>query len=319
MSKPRVAIVGLGLIGTSIGLALRRSRPNFEVVGHDREPLAAGQARKMGAVDKTEWNLITACEMANLIVLAIPVSGIRLTLESLAPYLQPGCLLTDTATLKEPVVRWAEELLPDTVSFVGGDPVVDVGGSGPEAASADLFQGALYCLTPSATASPEAVSVVSDLVHILGAKPYFLDAAEHDGLMAGVEHLPAILAAALMQTAAASPSWREMRKLAGGAFQRVTELASDDAALYRDLCLSNGPNVLRWIDALVEKLQQLRTLVAGEDGERLEKVFDEALAVRAKWLHDKAQGHWEGTGEAVSLPSQSGLLQRWLGLGGGSR
>jgi prephenate dehydrogenase len=318
MSKPRITIVGLGLIGGSIGLALRQAGNDYEVVGHDREHAVAGQARKLGAVSKTEWNLISACEQADLIIIATPVVAIKETLTAIAPYLKPGCLITDTGSIKGPVVAWAKEILPDTVNFVGGNPIISQEGSLPtgiEGARADLFQGGLYCLTPLSEAAPQAVQLATDLVHLLGAKPFFLDAAEHDGLVAGVDHLPFVLSAALLGTTVQSPAWREMRKLAGDAFQSVTRFSSSDAATYRDACLTNGENIVRWIDACLARLEELREVIAAQEAEKLEKTFEEAMSVRDRWLRDKADGRWELAEEISASPPQQGFLRRLIGLG----
>ncbi len=322
MSKPRITIVGLGLIGGSIGLALRQTGNDYQVVGHDREHAVAGQARKLGAVSHTEWNLISACEEADLIIIATPVMAIKETLTAIASYLKPGCLVTDTASIKGPVVAWAEEILPETVHFVGGDPIISqetgTGGSQPtgiEGARADLFQGGLYCLTPSPEAAPQAVQLATDLVQLLGARPFFLDAAEHDGLVAGADHLPFVLSAALLGTAATSPAWREMRKLAGDAFQSVTRFSSGDAATYRDACLTNGENIVRWIDACLARLQELREVIAAQEVEKLEETFEEAMLVRDGWLRDKADGRWELTEESSASPPQKGFMRRLIGLG----
>ncbi len=189
MSKPRIAIVGLGFIGGSIGLALHQAEADFEIVGHDRERAAASQARKIGAVDKTDWNLISACEDADLIVIATPVGAIKDTLAAIAPYLKLGCLITDTASIKAPVVQWANEILPEEAHFVGGNPIVGGAGTttadrpsgfppakrgglrGGDAARADLFSGAVYCLTPAAGAAPDAVRLASDFVHSWAPSP----------------------------------------------------------------------------------------------------------------------------------------------------
>jgi prephenate dehydrogenase len=269
-------------------------------------------------VSKTEWNLVSACEEADLIIIATPVMAIKETLTAIAPYLKPGCLVTDTGSIKGPVVAWAKEILPDTVNFVGGNPIVSQEGSLPtgiEGARADLFQGGLYCLTPSPEAAPQAVQLATDLVHLLGASPFFLDAAEHDGLMAGVDHLPFILSTALLETAVQSPAWREMRKLAGDAFQSVTRFSSGDAATYRDACLTNGENIVRWVDACLARLKELREVIAAQEAEKLEKIFEEAMSVRDRWLTDKAEGRWELAEEpSTSIPKQS-LLRRFIGIG----
>ena len=144
MSKAKISIVGLGLIGSSMGLALKEQEGNYQIIGHDSEPLVTKYSRKMGAVDDTSWNLITACDGADLIILAVPLAAMRKTLEAIAPDLKPGAIVSDTATLKAPVMAMAEELIPDGVSFIGGNPILLPGkitGVGVEAAASTLLQG----------------------------------------------------------------------------------------------------------------------------------------------------------------------------------
>ena len=315
MSKPRITIVGLGFIGGSIGLALHQAEADFEVIGHDRERGAANQAKKIGAVDKTDWNLVSACEDADLIVIAVPVGGIKDTLAAIGPYLKSGCLITDTASIKSPVIEWAEEILPEEVNFVGGDPIVsDAGTSGGiDAARADLFSGAVYCLTPAPGADPNAVRLASDFVYLLGAKPYFLNPLEHDGLMAGVDHLPFVLSAALLGVATESASWREMRKLAGGAFENATRFVSADPTTYRDACLVNRENIVRWIDAWSGKLGELKETILAGDAEKLERIFKEALIARQRWLRAREEGNWEE--QSPEMPSMAGFMGQLFGLG----
>jgi prephenate dehydrogenase len=315
MRKPRITIVGLGFIGGSIGLALRQAEADFVIVGHDRERAAANQAKKIGAVDKTDWNLVSACEDADLIVIAIPVGGIKDTLAAIGSYLKPGCLITDTASIKAPVVEWAKEILPEEVNFVGGDPIVGNAGTagGFDAASADLFSGAVYCLTPATGVAPDAVRAASDFVYLLGAKPYFLDPLEHDGLMAGVDHLPFVLSAALLGVTTESVSWREMRRLAGGAFENATRFVSADPTTYRDACLVNRENIVRWIDACSGKLAELKETILAGDAEKLEQVFEEALMTRQKWLRAREEGSWEG--QSPEMPTMTGFMGQLFGLG----
>ncbi|MBC8249646.1 MAG: prephenate dehydrogenase [Anaerolineales bacterium] len=321
MSKPRITIVGLGFIGGSIGLALHQAEADFEVVGHDRERGAANQAKKIGAVDKTDWNLVSACEDADLIVIAVPVGGIKDTLAAIGPYLKPGCLITDTASIKSPVIEWAEEILPEEVNFVGGNPIVrdagttgtDPSSGGIDAARADLFSGAIYCLTPAAGTASDAVRLASDFVYLLGAKPYFLDPLEHDGLMAGVDHLPFVLSAALLGVTTESASWREMRRLAGGAFENATRFVSADPTTYRDACLVNRENIVRWIDAWSGKLGELKELIQAGDAKELGRVFEEAMIARQRWLRAREEGNWEG--QSPEMPTMTGFMGQLFGLG----
>lgn len=302
MTKPRITIIGLGLIGGSMGLALQRVKTNFEIVGHDREHSIAGRARKLGAIDRAEWNLISAIEEAALIIIATPVMAIKEIFVAIAPYLKPDCIVIDTASTKQQVAEWAQEILPETVSFVGGDPMVSKGESGIEAADADLFIESIYCLTPLPSAKPEAVKLVTDLVSLIGARPYFLDAAEHDGLVAGINHLPFILSTALVNATAQSPSWREMRKLTSYAFQNATHLAPGDPATYRDICLTNRGSIVRWIDAYLKSLKEVREAVAAEDAEGLEGIFRETLAAREERESSSEEGGWSALDEFSRLP-----------------
>ncbi len=133
MTKSKIAIIGLGLIGNSIGLGLGKESRDFEIVGHDKDSAAASQSKKLKAVDKTEWNLISACSNADLVILALPAAAIRDTLKAVAGELKPGAIVLDTASIKAPVQAWASELLPDTVLFIGTNPVLivdDVGWRG---------------------------------------------------------------------------------------------------------------------------------------------------------------------------------------------
>lgn len=292
-NTPRFTIVGTGCIGTSIGLALHQMQELPYVVGHDKELPHANAARRLKAIDKADWNLISACENADIVILALPMSGIQETLRAMASYLKPGCVVTDTASLKGPVVRWAEDLLPEGVSFIGGNPLVVSNGSGPDAADVDLFRGNLYCITPAANAHPDAVALVSNLVALLGGQPYYLDAAEHDGLMAAVEYLPRAMALALAISTMHEAAWREMRKLAGGSFDRVSALLGEDPDELGSLLLANKDNLVHWLDVCAIALARVRDLVVQGEHEPLTQLIEQAVMARRQWLQDRNQKYAE--------------------------
>jgi prephenate dehydrogenase len=306
--KPIVTIVGLGRVGASIGLILRNAGVTSEVIGHDRSGEASNQAKKAGAVDRTHWNLLSACEKSQLVILALPFAAMEPTLRAIGPHLRSGCVVVDTATLKGPVLQWAAELLPESVHFVGLDPILPSGS--PPAASShglpaeprpDLFQGSLICVVPSERADPDAVKLAIDLVAILGAKPLFCDAHEHDGLMALADQLPSVLALALVETAIHEPTWREVRKLAGGLFETATQPVASDPAALGELCRANRENVVRWLDALSAELTSIRAALADDDASVLSKCFEEAERERNKWLELRAKGEW-GEATQTDLP-----------------
>jgi prephenate dehydrogenase len=311
MARPQVTIVGLGLIGTSLGLALREIDVDLEIVGHDLEHAIAKSAAKLGAIHRAEWNLIRAVEDADIIFLAIPVMAIRDTLAAIAEDLKEGVLITDTAATKQQVMAWAEELLPPHANFVGGDPIVKRAGRGQAAARADLFRGALYCVVPAPSAAEDAVQLLTGLVSSIGAEPFFLDAAEHDGLMAGVGHLPFVLAATMVHMAADSPSSRDLQRVVGQEYRSSTEFFSSDPSVYRDLCLTNAGNIVRWIDSFIAYLSELRDVLEEEDEERLDDLFSTAMETRERWL--KGVPITSPISEAVEQASRGGLRSLLFG------
>ncbi len=314
MAKSRITLVGLGLVGGSIGLALKRAKLDAEIVGHDRDSGVAGRAQKRGAVDKTDWNLIGACAGAGLVVLALPLDQIKPTLEALAPHLEPGVIVTDTSTTKVPVMEWAKAL-PPNVHFVGGDPIPSprrpVGGHGIEAADADLLKDATYCLVSSASAASSAIQTLTSMVAVLGARPYFIDAAEHDGLMAGVEHLPTLLETALAAVTLRSPGWRELGQVAGANYREATALLPRKAETGRAELVANRGYLLQWIDRTDQVLSDLRGMLEREDGDGLVKLIEGLEAERERWQ----SGRPEEGGPAVDWQEAQSSLSRML-LGG---
>ena len=314
-SKPRVSIVGLGLIGSSIGLALRKADVTSAVIGHDSRRGAANEAKRIGAVDKADWNLISACEDADLVILAAPVRAIEESLKVLGPNLRPGCVVLDTASVKEPVMAWAAASLPEQVHFVGGNPILSRatrGQWGVENARADLFDGALICLVPAPETDPEAIQLVSNMATILGSKPLFMDAVEHDGLLAAVEHLPTLLSLAMLETVIDQPAWRELRKVAGPAFESSTQLVTANSVAHSDLSVLNRENVVRWIDAMSASLSSLREVLSEGEVDPLDDRLLHALEERLKWLHDRGEAMWY-EGPDTEMPTRTSLTDTLLG------
>jgi len=284
MKKVHVTIIGLGLIGGSIGLALREvGELGWEIVGYVRRPEAASIALSLGAVDRVEMNLREAVKEASLVIIATPVLAIRQVLSQIADCLPHGCIVTDTASTKVEVVRWAEEVLPPTVDFVGGHPMAGKEAYGIQAAEAKLFQGCTYCLTPAKKASPQAIDKVANLAKKLGASPLFIDAEEHDKLVAGISHLPMLLSAALVSVTTKDSSWDKMSRLAASGYRDLTRLASGNPEVNAHIFLTNRQAVIHWIDEFSKELDRYRQLVGATD-ERLEESLAEANKARQEWL-----------------------------------
>jgi prephenate dehydrogenase len=281
-----VTIIGLGLIGGSIGLALRQGkRSGWEIVGYSRHQETVANALSLGAIERGETNLKDAVKQAEFVIIATPVLTVEEIFSKIAPHLPSGCIVTDTASTKVQVMKWAEEILPPTVDFIGGHPMAGRETYGIQAAKAELFRRCTYCLTPSEKASPKSRDKVIGMVKKLGAIPFFIDAQEHDNLVAGISHLPMLLSVALVSLTTKNPSWSKMSKLAASGYHDLTRLASGSPEVNSHICLSNQEAIVNWIDKFSQELERYRQLVAKGD-KRLEQALTEANKARQEWLNN---------------------------------
>lgn len=296
----RVTIIGLGRVGTSIGLALKQSTAPVYIVGHDREPEQVRKALRLRAIDEGEWNLPRSVEGTDLVVLAVPFSELADTFRYIAQDLRENAVVMDTASVKEPVLRWATEILPAQVHFVGGHPIVRDVHMGQEHASADLFRDEIFALCPAPEVNAKAVQLVTDMVTALGAQPLFLDAVEHDSMMAAVEHLPQLLALALGRTVMGEPSWREMRKLAGGQFEAATFWGEGDPKAVVAQLMANRERVLQWLEMLRRQLAWWQQQLQALSHEPLEEAVQPLFETRSAWLTAAMTKRWERPEEPVT-------------------
>jgi prephenate dehydrogenase len=272
MAKPTIAIVGLGLLGASVGLGLQRETGDFEIVGHDRDPETTGIARKQGAVHRTEWNLHRTCEGADMIILAVPLSELEVLLGQIAEDVKPGTLVMAVTSLMQPAIELAKKDLGGHTHFVVGHPILS-GIGGTLEPRADLFQEVTFALAPGFDTDPAAIQLAGDFVERLGATPFFVDPHEHDGIIAGVEQLPQVLAAALMSISSASAGWREARRMAGRQFAGATELGGSAEQLFSAL-RRNKDNLIYRIRQMEEELALWRGML--EDGSEPAQAAEDA-------------------------------------------
>ena len=288
----RIAIVGLGLIGTSLGIALRSADSkkdpmgDIEVIGYDRSTDNAKEARVRLAIDKVVPTLAEALKGTHLVVLAVPARAIPQVMQEIAPHLEQGAVVTDVTSTKTQVMQWATQYLPNN-TFVGGHPMAGREQSGPKAAVHDLFKEAIYCLCLGAHTPPEAVALCEAAVDRIGAKSYFIDPIEHDAYVAGISHLPFVMASTIVNATTSAASWREMAALAATGYRDTTRLASGDATMHRDIALTNHEALGRWIDASIEQLTSLKTALAAGDEAAVTAFFAGASTARAEWLKQK--------------------------------
>ena len=284
----KIGIIGTGLIGTSLGLAIKRAGiKDAQIAGTDRDRGRANKAQSMGAIDHVEGRLASAAEDADIVFIATPVTAMKEIMEIIGPRLKEDCLVTDTGGAKRVVMEWAEQYLPRSVSFVGGHPMVAKGGSGPEAADAALFADRTYCLIPGARSQRDAVKLLTDIIQAIGAKPYFIDIVEHDSFVSAVSQLPILLSVALVGCTSKSASWSDIAAIASTPYKESTGQASGAPVTSRDIFASDNEGVVHWIDSFIHELYEIRRiLVSDEDGrlEALENVFAQAIEARNRWL-----------------------------------
>jgi prephenate dehydrogenase len=278
----QITIIGMDPLGQSMGLALKESGQPLTVVAHDRTHGNASQAASIGAADRADWNLLSAIDGADLVIINEPVNQVRETLELIGPELRADAVITDTSPAKGVVLQWAEQILPPTVHFVGGNPLANSATPNKE-----LFLNQRYAIIPLTSTPEAALRLVSNFVTLLGAEPLYIDKDEHDALQAAVMHLPMLLGTALIQLTTQSGSWREMASMASTPYAQVTALPSLDPAALAALFRLSRDSLRHWLAAYRNELDVLETLIMEEDDDKaLEARLTTLAEARMRWQHN---------------------------------
>ena len=272
----RVTLVGVGLIGGSLGMALRARGLAREVVGVTRAEAAVVRARQRGAIDRGGVDPAEGVDGADLVVLAVPPEHVVPMARRVIPHLRPGALLTDVASVKAEIVRSIDALVAPMgqAAFVGGHPMAGNEGQGIDAADPGLFDGTVYLITPAPKTPRPAVDRLAELSRGLGAVPVEMAPDRHDRAVALVSHLPYLVAAALMgATGDAVPA-------AGPAFLGATRVAGSPVALWAQICRLNRDQIREALRAFREELARLEAAIG--DGDRLQALLEAARAARRR-------------------------------------
>ncbi len=297
----RITIIGMGPVGVSIGLGLKRAEmPDTEVVGADGDKKALTTASEMGAIDQRYSNLREALDGAQFVVVDSSTPDLEELLRAIGPVLADGCVLTDTGTDKVRMMEWAANFLTPQASFVGGRPLPWRALDSMEDADGTVFDGTSYCVIPAETATPEAVKAVVGMVEILGAAPLFIDAQEHDSFTAAVAHVPQLLSAALVNALAGDPGWEEMSRIAGSEFFQMSALAAGDPQSLAESSATNHAVIARSIDSMIAELSTLKEMIGGDSNE-LRDALVRAWEHRARWI----EGAPEGSRAELPTPGES--------------
>ncbi|HEX6061922.1 MAG TPA: prephenate dehydrogenase [Candidatus Limnocylindria bacterium] len=267
---PTVAVVGLGLMGSSFALALKRARPEMVVVGCDRNPVVVRKALDRDIVSTANTDL-TPVSMADLVVVGAPINALREVFAGLAAVAE-GALVTDMASTKADVAEWAAA---EGLDLVGGHPMCGKEVSGIDHADPSMFQDAPWVLTRD---EPR----INELVRAVGAHPVVIDAITHDRLVAGVSHAAFLLSVGYVLAVSRGKDWPEASRLAAGGFRDMSRLAAGEPDLYAGVVRTNRENIIEMLDAVSAELTRLRRHIEADDP-RLIELFEEARAVRERW------------------------------------
>ncbi|RZT42860.1 prephenate dehydrogenase [Cupriavidus agavae] len=280
----RVVIVGVGLIGGSLALSLKRAGVVGTVVGVGRTAASLEKAVRLGVIDEAATSLADAARGASLIVLCAPVAQNFALLHALEPHLEPGTIVTDAGSTKSDVIMAAKTALGDKVAqFVPAHPIAGRELNGVEAALNDLYLGKKVVLCPLQENSRTDVAAVRAMWESAGADCHVMSAVQHDAVFASVSHLPHVLAYALVAQVANAEDGPLKLDFAGGGFRDFTRIAASSPEMWRDICVANKDALLREIDTYEAVLGYLKTQIKAGDGDALERVFKRASDTRLKW------------------------------------
>jgi len=291
----RVAVIGMGLIGSSLTRAIRAHMPTVALTVHDADPAVRERVRDLDLADDVTDTPGAAVIDADLVILAVPVLAMMKVAASIAPDLPAGCVVSDTGSVKASVLADLIEVLPEGVVVIPAHPVAGTENSGPDAGFATLFEGRWCILTPPAGAEPLAVTRLTEFWTRLGARVETMDAAHHDLVLAVTSHLPHLIAYSIVGTASdlEGVTKSEVIKYSAGGFRDFTRIAASDPVMWRDVFLSNKDAVLSVLQRFSEDLTALQRAIRWGDGAFLEALFTRTRDVR-RGIIDEGQD----TGEA---------------------
>lgn len=301
----KLVIFGVGLIGGSVALALKKAGLVTHIVGVGRTEKSLQNALDLGVIDTAETNIAKACSDADIILIAAPVAQTAGILQSIKPHLNSNTVITDAGSTKSDVLACAKTILGEQFSqFVGGHPIAGAEKSGVSAAKADLFIGKNVVITPAIlphinqdalrgnideVSRASKIARVAEMWRACGAKVSEMPAETHDRIFAAVSHLPHLLAFALVDDIAARPNAEQLFSFAASGFRDFTRIAGSHPEMWRDISLANKDALLGEIDAFEKELTQIKQLLAEENGAGLQALFERASIARNNWAKEREQ------------------------------
>lgn len=296
-----IAVVGLGLIGGSLALALKKYTEHT-VWGCDISPDTLKQALEAGAVDRAGTQIHEVVNGADVVIFCLPVSRISAAVAEAAPYFKPGTVITDVASAKGCLLATVPGLMPREVTYIGGHPMAGSEQSGFTAAHAELFAGRPYILTQPERVNDEDMARLRQIITAIGAIPVVMDGEIHDMVVAQISHLPHIMAAALVNLAGSGKHSQLSLSLAAGGFRDMTRIAASNPSLWVDICLANRTQIISSLKQLQEVLQQVARNLEENDAAGLAAFLTQARKMREAFVYRQFQAV-KDSGRVISQAS----------------
>ncbi len=278
----RVALIGLGLIGSSLARAIKARKLAGKIIGHARTIETREKSLALGFIDEAADSAEAAVQGADLVVIAAPVGTTGAIAEEITSFLSPGAIIIDVGSVKQAVVEAVQPHIPEGVHFVPAHPVAGTEESGPEAGFAELFENRWCILTPPPGTDAEAVARVTALWRAVGSQVDIMDARHHDMILAITSHLPHLIAYTIVGTATDLENHlqQEVVKFAAGGFRDFTRIAASDPVMWRDIFLANKDAVLEMLGRFDEDLTALQRAIRYGDADALEEIFTRTRDIR---------------------------------------
>ncbi len=281
----KIAIFGVGLIGGSFSLSLKKAGKVRHIVGIDRSEEVLKRALQLGLIDEIASSVAEAVHNADLVMVAAPVAQTGAILASIVPHLQSGTVITDAGSTKSDVVTAARAMLGEKIGqFIPGHPIAGREMNGPDAAIDDLFVGKKTVLTPLPENSPEDIERVAQAWIECGAIIHTLTPPDHDCVFASVSHLPHLLAYALVDNIVKKPKAELLFEYAASGFRDFTRIAGSSPEMWRDITLANRAMLLGMLDSYLAQLHHMRDLLAEGDGDAIHQIYANAQRARQNWI-----------------------------------
>ena len=312
-----IYIAGLGLIGASMALGIRRDHPDYEILGYNRSQTSRDIALERGMIDRATDDFASFAPLADVIILTLPIKQTIAFIQELATLdLKEGVIISDAGSTKAAIVDAAEEYLAGkSVRFVGTHPMAGSHKTGAASADVNLFENAYYIFTPSSLTTPETLLEMKDLLSGLHARFIEIDAKEHDRVTSQISHFPHILASGLMEQTAVYAKEHEMtRRFAAGGFRDMTRIAESEPGMWTSILLSNRETILERIEDFKERLDEVGEAISKGEEEQIWNFFNQAREQRQAMEIHKRGGVDSSYDLYVDVPDEEDVILRILEL-----